>query len=110
MSARDCASTPGAGHSGPRRDGARRARPTTRGATSSPRRGARALCKREAMAYEHDLIHVAVDDGVAVATIDAPPMNVMTIPLYVQLAQLCAELAAARPPRGGGFRSAGPPL
>ncbi len=40
------------------------------------------------MAYDYDLIHVAVDDGVAIATIDAPPMNVMTIPLYLELARL----------------------
>jgi enoyl-CoA hydratase/carnithine racemase len=46
------------------------------------------------MAYEYDLIHVVVDDGVAIATIDAPPMNVMTIPLYMQLAAFCAEVEA----------------
>ena len=33
-----------------------------------------------------DLIHLDIDEGVAVATIDAPPMNVMTIPLYLELA------------------------
>ena len=41
-----------------------------------------------------DLIHLDIDEGVAVATIDAPPMNVMTIPLYLELAQLAAEVEA----------------
>ena len=39
-----------------------------------------------------DLIHLDIDEGVAIATIDAPPMNVMTIPLYLELAQLAAEV------------------
>jgi len=60
------------------------------------------------MPYEHDLIHVTVDDGVAIATIDAPPMNVMTISLYLQLAQLCGELAADDDVRVVVFRSADP--
>jgi enoyl-CoA hydratase/carnithine racemase len=41
-----------------------------------------------------DLIHLDIDEGVAVATIDAPPMNVMTIPLYLELWQLAAEVEA----------------
>ena len=35
-----------------------------------------------------DLVDLEIDRGVAVATIDAPPINVMTIPLYLELAQL----------------------
>jgi len=41
-----------------------------------------------------DLVHLDIDEGVAVATIDAPPMNVMTIPLYLELAQLAVEVEA----------------
>jgi enoyl-CoA hydratase/carnithine racemase len=60
------------------------------------------------VAHEHDLIKVRVDGGVAVATIDAPPMNVMTIPLYLQLAQLTGELEADDDVRVVVFRSADP--
>ena len=60
------------------------------------------------MAYDYDLIHVAVDDGVAIAIIDAPPMNVMTIPLYLQLAGFCAEVAIDDGVRVVVFRSADP--
>ena len=60
------------------------------------------------MAYDHDLLSVAVDGGIAVVTIDAPPINVMTIPLYLQLAQLCGELAADGDVRVVVFRSADP--
>ncbi len=60
------------------------------------------------MAYDYDLIHVAVDDGVAVATIDAPPMNVMTIPLYLQLAAFCAEVEVDQAVRVVVLRSADP--
>lgn len=60
------------------------------------------------MAYDYELIDVAVDDGVAVATIDAPPMNVMTIPLYVQLAAFCAEVEADQAVRVVVLRSADP--
>jgi enoyl-CoA hydratase/carnithine racemase len=60
------------------------------------------------MAYDYDLIHVTVDDGVAVATLDAPPMNVMTIALYLQLAGFCAEVASDDGVRVVVFRSADP--
>ena len=46
------------------------------------------------MPYEHSLLRVEITEGVAVVTIDAPPMNVMTIPLYLELAACCAELEA----------------
>lgn len=58
------------------------------------------------MAYDYDLIHVTVDEGVLIATIDAPPMNVMTIPLYLQLAGFCAEVAIDDDVRVVVFRSA----
>ena len=60
------------------------------------------------MAYDLQLIHVDVDGGVAVATIDAPPMNVMTIPLYFELAQLAGEVEADDSVRVLVLRSADP--
>ena len=60
------------------------------------------------MAYDYELIRVAVDDGVAVATIDAPPMNVMTIPLFLQLAGLAEEVAGDDDVRVLVLRSADP--
>jgi enoyl-CoA hydratase/carnithine racemase len=60
------------------------------------------------MAYDYQLVRVTVDDGVAVATIDAPPINVMTIPLYIELAQLAGELAADDDVRVVVLRSADP--
>jgi enoyl-CoA hydratase/carnithine racemase len=60
------------------------------------------------MAYDYDLIHVAVDDGVAVATIDAPPMNVMTIALYGELVAFTAEVEVDDAVRVVVLRSADP--
>jgi enoyl-CoA hydratase/carnithine racemase len=60
------------------------------------------------MAYDHELIHVTVEDGVAVATIAAPPMNVMTVALYMQLADFCAEVESDDAARVVVFRSADP--
>jgi enoyl-CoA hydratase/carnithine racemase len=40
------------------------------------------------MAYELKLIGVEVLDGVAIATIDNPPINIMTLPLFGELIQL----------------------
>ncbi len=40
------------------------------------------------MAYDdYDLIRIEVKDGVAVATVDAPPINVMTLPLFGEIAR-----------------------
>ena len=40
------------------------------------------------MAYDdYDLIRIEVKDGVAVATVDAPPINVMTLPLFAEIAR-----------------------
>ncbi len=55
-----------------------------------------------------ELVRLAVDDGVAVATIDAPPMNVMTIPLYLELAQLCGDIEADKQVKVLVLRSADP--
>lgn len=46
------------------------------------------------MPYDHQLLQVDVTDGVGVVTIAAPPINVMTIPLYIELATVTAELEA----------------
>jgi enoyl-CoA hydratase/carnithine racemase len=46
------------------------------------------------MPYDHELLRVDVTDGVGVVTIAAPPINVMTIPLYLELATVTAELEA----------------
>ncbi len=46
------------------------------------------------MAYDYELLHVDIDGGLATVTIDSPPINVITIPLYMQLAALSKELAA----------------
>jgi len=40
------------------------------------------------MAYDdYDLLRIEVKDGVAVATVDAPPINVMTLPLFGEIAR-----------------------
>lgn len=44
------------------------------------------------MAYEFDMIAVEVSDGVAVATLDAPPLNVMTPALFGELDRLSVEI------------------
>src|SRR5207253_2246733 len=65
-------------------------------------------CEHARMTYEHELLDVDVTDGVAVVTIDAPPINVMTIALYIQLATVCAELEADDDVRVVVLRSADP--
>ena len=46
------------------------------------------------MAYDFKLITVAIEDGVATATIDAPPINVMTIEMWGELDRLSLEIKA----------------
>ena len=46
------------------------------------------------MAYDFQLITVAIDDGVATATIDAPPVNVMTVEMWGELDRLSVEIEA----------------
>jgi enoyl-CoA hydratase/carnithine racemase len=60
------------------------------------------------MAYAYQLLRVRVDDGVAFATVDAPPMNVMTIPLFVELARFAEEVAADDAVRAVVLKSADP--
>lgn len=46
------------------------------------------------MAYNYQLIRVAKQDRIAVATVDAPPINIITPQLYMELAGLSKEVAA----------------
>jgi enoyl-CoA hydratase/carnithine racemase len=46
------------------------------------------------MAYDYKLLRVEADARVATVTIDAPPINVMTMPLYRELSACSRELAA----------------
>lgn len=55
-----------------------------------------------------DLVDLQIDRGVAVATIDAPPINVMTIPLYLELVRMTAEVEADADVKVLVLRSADP--
>jgi enoyl-CoA hydratase/carnithine racemase len=46
------------------------------------------------VAYDYDLLNVEIDGRLAVVTISNPPINVITPPLYAELASLTAELKA----------------
>jgi enoyl-CoA hydratase/carnithine racemase len=46
------------------------------------------------MAYDYQLLDVAVDGRIAWITISNPPLNVITLPLYAELAALSKELKA----------------
>ncbi len=46
------------------------------------------------MAYDYDLLQVAVDGRLATVTVSNPPINLITLPLYFELMQLSEELAA----------------
>jgi enoyl-CoA hydratase/carnithine racemase len=46
------------------------------------------------MPYDFKLIRVEKDDRVAVATVDAPPINIITLELYAELAQLSLDVEA----------------
>jgi enoyl-CoA hydratase/carnithine racemase len=60
------------------------------------------------MPYDYQLIRTRVDDGVLYATIDAPPINVMTMELYQELAAFTKEVEADRGARVVVFQSANP--
>jgi enoyl-CoA hydratase/carnithine racemase len=59
-------------------------------------------------AYEYDLIHVDVADGVARATIDNPPLNLITLPLFGELLRLADQIAEDSDVRVLVLRSANP--
>lgn len=46
------------------------------------------------MAYDYELIHTQREAGVLTARIDNPPINLMTVPLFLELAALSREVAA----------------
>ena len=46
------------------------------------------------MTYDYSMISVEIDDGVATATIDAPPINVMTVELWGELDRLSLDIEA----------------
>src|SRR3954453_20151216 len=46
------------------------------------------------MAYDYELLRVRVDDGVAWGEVDNPPINIMTVPLMLELARFAEEVAA----------------
>ncbi len=48
----------------------------------------------EFMAYDYELLNVEVDGRLAVVTIDNPPINIFTIPLYTEMMALTEELKA----------------
>lgn len=45
------------------------------------------------MAYDYELVRVGVSGGVAVAVIDNPPVNVMSVPVFLELSRLAEEAA-----------------
>lgn len=53
-----------------------------------------------------ELLHVATTDGVCVATIDAPPVNVMTVELFGELTSFAESVAVDDDVRVVVFRSA----
>ena len=46
------------------------------------------------MSYEYNLLRVEVDGRLATVTVDAPPINVITLDLYRELVELSKELKA----------------
>ncbi len=60
------------------------------------------------MAYDYSLLHIRTADGVLWATIDAPPINVMTVELFGELQAFTAEVVADDDIRAVVFESAHP--
>jgi enoyl-CoA hydratase/carnithine racemase len=60
------------------------------------------------MAYDYELVRVTVEDGVAEAVLDNPPINLMTVPLFRELARFADEVAADDQARVVVLRSANP--
>ena len=44
------------------------------------------------MAYDYKLLRVEIENRIAWVTVDAPPINVITGPLYAELSALSKEL------------------
>jgi enoyl-CoA hydratase/carnithine racemase len=60
------------------------------------------------MAYPYERLHVRVAGGVAFATLASPPLNVMTLPLFGELARFSLEVAADDAVRAVVLRSDDP--
>ena len=58
--------------------------------------------------YEFSLLHIEQADGVLWATIDAPPINVMTVPLFKELGRLARTVAGDDAVRAVVLQSANP--
>ena len=61
-------------------------------------------------AYDYDLIQVEIDAGVAFATLDNPPINLITLPLFVELIRLAEAVEGDDDVRVLVLRSANPGL
>ena len=61
------------------------------------------------MAYDdYELLHIDSKEGVATATIDAPPINLMTLPLFSEIARFGAEVGDDESIRVVVLKSANP--
>ncbi|MEJ2131576.1 MAG: enoyl-CoA hydratase/isomerase family protein [Gammaproteobacteria bacterium] len=60
------------------------------------------------MAYDYELISVEIEEGVAFATVDNPPINIITLPLFRELAELSQEIEADDAVRVFVLKSANP--
>ena len=60
------------------------------------------------MAYDYERLRLRVEDGVAFATIASPPLNVMTLALFGELARFSLETAADEAVRAVVLRSDDP--
>ena len=60
------------------------------------------------MAYEYERLRIELDGGVAFATIDNPPINLMTVPLFLDLARFGSEAAQDEGVRAVVLRSDNP--
>ncbi len=60
------------------------------------------------MAYDYERVEVQVENGVAVATIDNPPINLMTPALFGELARLAEEIESDAAVRVLVLKSASP--
>jgi enoyl-CoA hydratase/carnithine racemase len=60
------------------------------------------------VAYDYELLRVRVEDGIAWATIDNPPINLFSIPLYAEMARFAEEVAGDPRARVVVLQSANP--
>jgi enoyl-CoA hydratase/carnithine racemase len=60
------------------------------------------------MAYDYETLQIENDEGVLTATIDNPPVNVMTLPLYMDLVGFTSEVEQDESVKVVVFQSADP--